>query len=146
MPRILFVDDNKEYLGIISALLNKVGYDVLTAENGLEAINKFNESCFDAVVTDLIMPGANGYELAKYIRKTSGGDGVPAIICITGTSYDIDRRSFDVFLEKPFSIKKLITHLKDFENKKNSVNARYNNGSFKSGSARRVTLSGCCDF
>ncbi|MBN1627830.1 MAG: response regulator [Deltaproteobacteria bacterium] len=132
MPRILFVDDNKEYLGIISSVLNKVGYDVVTAENGIDAIDKFDESSFDAVVTDLIMPGANGYELAKYIRDTSGDDGTPAIICITGTSCDIDRRSFDVFLEKPFSIKKLIGYLKDFENKKNCSKTR-NNGFLKYG-------------
>lgn len=132
MPRILFVDDNKEYLGVISSVLNKVGYDVVTAENGLEAINKFDESDFDAVVTDLVMPGANGYELASYIRKTAGSDAMPAIICITGTSCDIDLRSFDVFLEKPFSIKKLVACLRDFENKKNSINPGYN-GSLKFG-------------
>lgn len=132
MPRILFVDDNKEYLGVIASVLNKVGYDVVTAENGVDAINKFDESDFDAVVTDLIMPGANGYELASYIRKTAGNDSMPAIICITGTSYDIDRRSFDVFLQKPFSIKKLISHLRDFENKKNCTNTG-RSGSYKYG-------------
>jgi CheY-like chemotaxis protein len=40
-------------LEIVSSVLAEVGYDVITAEDGAEAINRFNESCFDVVVTDL---------------------------------------------------------------------------------------------
>lgn len=118
MPRILFVDDNKEFLDIASLTLKKVGYDVVTADNGTEAINKFNESSFDAVVTDLVMPGTNGYELAMHIRKTAKSGAMPAIICITGSSCEINLSCFDFFLEKPFSIKKLVGYLEDFENKR----------------------------
>jgi CheY-like chemotaxis protein len=118
MPRILFVDDNIDFLDICTPVLNKAGYDVITAENGVEAINKFNESSFDVVVTDVVMPGANGYELAKHIRDKSNG-AIPAVIGITGTSWGINLSCFDIVLQKPFSIKILIECLRAFENKRN---------------------------
>jgi CheY-like chemotaxis protein len=117
MPKILFVDDNKEVVEILSSILTEVGYDVIIAGDGAEAINRFDESSFDIVVTDLAMPGADGYELAKYIRASERGLR-PSIICITGSTLDIDRSCFDHILEKPFSIKKFIECLRDFESKK----------------------------
>jgi CheY-like chemotaxis protein len=115
MPRILFVDDNQEFIGVVSPILNQVGYDVVTANNGAEAIDSFRKLSFDAVVTDLMMPDISGYELVKHIRETSNGS-MPIIIAITGTSWEVDTTHFDLVLEKPFSIKKLISCLKDFEN------------------------------
>jgi len=120
MPRILFVDDNEDFLVSASPLLNKAGYDVVTAENGLEAIDKYNGASFDAVVTDVVMPGANGYELVQHIRNTTSG-AVPTVIGITGTSWGINLNCFDIVLQKPFSIKILIECLKAFENKKKST-------------------------
>jgi len=117
MPRILFVDDNKDVLETASSILNQLGYDVVTAVNGAEAIDRFNELSFDAVVTDLIMPGTNGFELVKHIRDTASGP-IPAVIAMTGTAWNIDMTYFDLVLEKPFSMKKLIECLKDFENKR----------------------------
>jgi len=64
------------------------------------------------VVTDLMMPDTSGYELVRYIRDTSDG-AMPVIIAITGTSWDVDKSCFDVVLEKPFPIKKLIAILKE---------------------------------
>ena len=114
MPRILFVDDNKEFLGIASPVLNKAGYDVVTAENGNEAINKFNESSFDAVITDVVMPTTNGYELARHIRNTAGGE-APVVIGISGSPCDINLSCFDLVLQKPFYLRNLIECLKTFE-------------------------------
>jgi len=115
MPRILFVDDNRDFLEIASLALKKVGYDVVTAVDGIEAISKYNESSFDAIVTDIMIPSANGYELAKHIRDTANGP-YPVIIGITGTSYHIDMSCFDIVLQKPFYLKKLIECLKDCGN------------------------------
>ena len=117
MFRVLVADDNKDFLDIIAIMLVKVGYDVITAGDGVEAIDRFNGSCFDAIVTDLAMPGANGYELARHIHHTAG-DVAPKVICITGSGWDVDRSCFDVVLEKPISIKKLIECLRDFESRK----------------------------
>jgi CheY-like chemotaxis protein len=117
MFRVLVADDNKDFLEIIAIMLAKVGYDVTTAGDGIEAIDRFNGSCFDAIVTDLAMPRANGYELAKHIHDTTR-DVTPKVICITGSGWDVDRSCFDVVLEKPISIKKLIECLRGFESKK----------------------------
>jgi CheY-like chemotaxis protein len=117
MFRVLVADDNKDFLDIIATMLSKVGYDVVTAGDGIEAIDRFNGSCFDAIVTDLAMPRANGYELARHIRDTKS-DASPAVICITGSAWDIDRSCFDIVMEKPISIKKLIDCLRNFENRR----------------------------
>lgn len=117
MPRVLFVDDNRDFLEIAALALKKAGYDVTTAEDGSEAINKYNESPFDAVVTDVMIPNLNGHELARHIRNTANGS-PPVIIGITGTSYEIDLNCFDVVLHKPFYLKKLIECLKDYPKNK----------------------------
>jgi len=120
MYRVLVADDNKDFLEIIETMLAKVGYDVVTAGDGVEAIDRFNGSCFDAIVTDLDMPRANGYQVAKHVRDTTS-DAPPAVICITGAGWDIDRSCFDTVLVKPISLKKLIECLKTFEHKKNCL-------------------------
>jgi CheY-like chemotaxis protein len=117
MFKVLIADDNKDFLEIMATMLTKVGYDVTTAGDGVEAIDRFNESCFDAIVTDLAMPRANGYELANHIHDTIS-EAAPTVICITGSDEDIDRSCFDIVLQKPISIKKLIECLRNFENKR----------------------------
>jgi CheY-like chemotaxis protein len=117
MFKVLVADDNRNFLEIVETMLVKVGYDVVTAGDGAEAIDIFDGSRFDAIVTDLAMPRANGYELAKHIRDKTK-DLTPVVICITGSGWDIDRSCFDIVLEKPISIKKLIEHLRDFESKR----------------------------
>jgi CheY-like chemotaxis protein len=117
MFRVLVADDNKNFLEIMATMLIKVGYDVVTAEDGVDAIDRFNGSCFDAIVTDLDMPRANGYQVARHVRDTIR-DVAPAVICITGAGWDIDRSCFDTVMEKPISLKKLIECLRDFECKR----------------------------
>jgi len=84
---------------------------------GVDAINRLNESSFDAVVTDVIRAGINGDEVAKYTRETAGG-AIPVVIGITGNSSAIDLKCFDIVLQKPLFLKNLIECLRDFENKR----------------------------
>lgn len=113
MLRILLIDDEETVLDTISFILKTEGYQVVKARNGEEGIRKFDELPFDIVITDLIMPLCNGNDVARYVR--SSGRSIP-IIGITGTPEDVVKSCFDIVLKKPFSIKKLVGHIKEIEN------------------------------
>ncbi|MBW1709156.1 MAG: sigma-54-dependent Fis family transcriptional regulator [Deltaproteobacteria bacterium] len=69
METILVVDDEKNYLIVMSALLSEQGYEVLTAENGLQAMEIIENSDLDLVLTDMKMPQLDGIELLKRIHQ-----------------------------------------------------------------------------
>lgn len=79
--RILIVDDNKLGLTARKSLLEELGYRISTAMEGVEALDQFNRSKFDLVITDYKMPRMNGIELIATIREREPA--VP-IILISG--------------------------------------------------------------
>lgn len=68
-PRILLADDDKFYLKIYSDLVKELGYDCLTVENGLEALEKFRSYHPDLLIIDVMMPGMNGFEVTKRLKE-----------------------------------------------------------------------------
>ena len=67
-PRILFVDDEPLLTRLGSEFLRKLGYESVTATCPVDALAKFRESHFDAVITDLTMPRMSGIELARELQ------------------------------------------------------------------------------
>jgi two-component system response regulator ResD len=106
-PRILVVDDEKDIREITQAFLVLNGYDVTTAENGKEALDKLLTDSYDVVITDLQMPKMGGIELLEKISQNKLN-----AITIVLTGYAIKRSDFpkELFahLRKPFSHKQLI--------------------------------------
>ncbi len=68
METILVVDDEKNYLLVLSAVLEEEGYEVLTTVSGLEALEIQKSSDLDLVLTDMKMPGMDGIELLEQIK------------------------------------------------------------------------------
>jgi len=68
-PNILLVDDNQDGLLVRRTVLEELGYGVSIAKNGEEGLKLFDSASFDMVVTDYRMPGMNGAELIRRIRK-----------------------------------------------------------------------------
>ena len=68
-PRILVVDDEKNFRDLLKAILKKRDYDTKTASNGLEAVELMEEEYFDIVITDLMMDKMDGMELLRHIQK-----------------------------------------------------------------------------
>ncbi|MBU2623758.1 MAG: response regulator [Proteobacteria bacterium] len=66
--RILVVDDEEAVRSLLTEYLMSLGYDVTTAEDGQDALNKFIPGVFDCVITDLTMPKITGLELLKEIK------------------------------------------------------------------------------
>jgi signal transduction histidine kinase len=81
-PRILFIDDEKKLCSNMQALLTREGYRVDTAETGNAGLQRLNESPYDLVITDVIMPDVPGIEIVRYVR-----DFLPDTLAIVITGY-----------------------------------------------------------
>ncbi len=76
---ILLVDDEPHYLILLGDFLRNQGWNVLTAENGGDALDKIKERRVDIVIADIYMPVVNGIELQKSLKKMDGYAAVPFI-------------------------------------------------------------------
>ena len=102
---ILIVEDEKEIREGVSEYLAEVGYSVISAEDGMQAIELFKNNKIDLVISDIMLPKANGFVVLNKIRQESN---VP-IIMLTAMSDDYTQiMSFDEeaddYITKPFSI------------------------------------------
>ena len=109
---ILVVDDEEDILEVIKAYLIKEEYNVITANNGTEALEKFSED-IDLIILDLMMPNLSGEEVCKKIRIKSE---VP-IIMLTAKVQEIDvitglDLGADDYITKPFSPKELMARVR----------------------------------
>jgi two-component system cell cycle sensor histidine kinase/response regulator CckA len=108
--RILAVDDEPPILDFVQRVLEPAGYDVTTATSGKQALElATNRGPFDAVVTDLLMPGMNGDELARQLRASFPD---LKVLYLTGFSDQLFKDKVtlwhdEAFLDKPTTIKGL---------------------------------------
>ena len=103
--RVLVVDDNVDTVLSFSMLLKASGHDVLTANDGVTAVQVASDHQPDVVLLDIGLPGLNGYEVAKRIRQQPAGEAV-VLIALTGYGQDTDRQlsaqaGFNHHLVKP---------------------------------------------
>ena len=120
---ILVVDDDDRIRGLLKDYLSENNYIVSTAENSQEAKEKLNYINFDIIILDVMMPGQNGYELTKEIKKKIK---VPVIL-LTAKG-EVENRikglelGADDYLGKPFEPKELLLRVKNIIEKKNKIN------------------------
>jgi len=108
---ILVVDDNLETLEVIQRNLESDGYHVLTANDVPQAINNLKEFQIDLVITDIKMPGSNGFQIVKYIQNNLKNT---RVLVISG--YPLPQEADNIyhtyiknFLPKPFIIDELFS-------------------------------------
>ena len=106
--RILVVDDNRDGAESLTQLLEVLGHEVVTAFDGVEAVEKAREFRPEVVLMDVGMPRMNGYEATRRIREHDWGAGM-TIIALTGWGQDGDRKlsreaGCDGHLVKPVSL------------------------------------------
>jgi signal transduction histidine kinase/ActR/RegA family two-component response regulator len=106
-PHILLVEDNPVNQRVAQGMLRKLGFDVSTANNGREALDRVAEHAFDAILMDVQMPEMNGLEATRAIRDRENGSGqrVP-ILALTANAMQGDRDAgaaagMDDYLTKP---------------------------------------------
>jgi CheY-like chemotaxis protein len=105
--RLLVVDDAPDVTEMIALMMSYAGYEVSMAFSAAEAFDAARGGHFDAIISDIGMPGMNGYELAEALRAMPAYQTTP-LIAVTGfTMYDDRERAraagFDDFLTKPIN-------------------------------------------
>ncbi len=111
--RVLVVDDDLKTVELVKLYLNRDGYKVLAAHDGVEALRLAREGHPDLIVLDLMLPGINGLEVCRALRDESD---VP-IIMLTARSTEQDRLTgldigADDYVTKPFSPKELAARVR----------------------------------
>jgi CheY-like chemotaxis protein len=104
---ILVVDDSATVRKFVAASLNMKGFRVITAGDGIEALERMPSEKFDLIITDLNMPDMDGYEFIRTLRETPEYQDVPIIVLSSMTDLknkDLAMESGALaFLEKPLS-------------------------------------------
>ena len=112
-PRVLIVDDEPETLKYVGANLKARGYDVVTAADGSEALQRADEDVFDLVLLDITMPGPDGFAVCQALRQRST---VP-IIMLSARGQEKDKvKALDLgaddYITKPFGIEELLARVR----------------------------------
>jgi len=107
--KLLVVDDDKSYLNALKKILTKMGYAAEVAAGSEEALKILEKEKFPLIITDLDMPGLDGVELCKQIRKI---DSKSIVYALSGyiAEYDtenLEKSGFDGYLSKPAKIEVL---------------------------------------
>ena len=113
LGRVLVVDDDKNICELLRLYLEKEGYGVILAHDGEEAVVKFNALKPDIILLDIMLPGIDGWQVCREIRKKSN---VP-IIMITAKVETFDKvlgleLGADDYIVKPFDTKEVIARIK----------------------------------
>ena len=103
--KILVVEDNEDNREIFVYRLQQLGFEILVASNGKEAIETASRAKPDLIFMDLRMPVMDGWEATRTLRQTECGKDLP-IVAMTAHAMDQDRRTalnagFNGFIEKP---------------------------------------------
>ncbi|ABD00842.1 chemotaxis protein CheY [Synechococcus sp. 63AY4M2] len=116
MSKVLVVDDNRTYLEAISSLLSESGLEVSTAMDGVEAMDIIRQQKPDVVVLDIVMPGMNGYEVCREVKKDESTKHIRIVVCSTKDQvFDIEwakRNQADAYVTKPFKPQELLATIK----------------------------------
>ena len=116
MPKILAVDDEPMVLAVLRKRLEFAGYEVVTAENGMEALRKARAENPDLVILDLILPGLNGYQICTMLKRDQNFARTPVII-LSSRSQERDvsegmKAGADAYLTKPYESEELLAKVK----------------------------------
>ena len=111
--KILVVDDEQNIRELAKMYLAKEGYEVITSEDGLEAMAEFQQQKPDLIVLDLMLPGIDGWEVCRRVRA----EGNTPIIMSTARDDDIDKivgleMGADDYITKPFNPRELVARVR----------------------------------
>jgi CheY-like chemotaxis protein len=108
--RILIVDDDRETRDLVRAVLRQAGANVIAVESGPAALDHFDRDHPDIILTDVAMPGMDGYEFARTVRKRQGSAAVKiiALTAFPAGTQAAEVSGFDDYLTKPMEPSDLV--------------------------------------
>ena len=113
--RVLLVEDAPDLRELLRLTFEGEGYEVLTAEDGLAAVETALRELPDAVVMDMSLPGLDGYNAARLMRREPALAGVPLIACTAFNRWEWRGKAiaagFDAFMTKPLDLRRLTATL-----------------------------------
>ncbi|MBL9173033.1 MAG: response regulator transcription factor [Verrucomicrobiales bacterium] len=128
MAKVLVVDDEPDALELVSFNLKAAGYDVVTADDGNEALRKARQQVPDLILLDVMLPEVDGLEVCKLLRRDPATSGIP-IIMLTAKAAEIDRvlgleLGADDYITKPFSPRELTLRVKNILKRRNAADEK----------------------
>ena len=110
MLKILIAEDDQELRQLFSHVLTKNGYEVCGVSNGQEALKKLEHDYFDLIISDIMMPVMDGYELVRQLRAS--GNQTPVMMITARDAFDDMRLGFqsgsDDYLVKPVNVNEMV--------------------------------------
>lgn len=110
MFNILIVEDDPDMREVLSAVFQKEGFKSFVAKNGLDAFEIIDREYIDLIVTDIMMPGMDGYEFSSSVRQA--GYDLPILMITAKSRFDDMEKGFhsgaDDYMVKPINIKELV--------------------------------------
>ena len=113
--RLLLIDDDPNLILLVKDYLEFRGYEVITAENGREALEVLEQEIPDMIICDVMMPEMDGYSLVKHVREDSRTSWIPVLfLSAKGQSQDRVKglnTGADVYMVKPFEPEELVAQV-----------------------------------
>lgn len=114
--KILAVDDEKHIVRLVQVNLERAGYQVVTAYDGVDALKKVSDEKPDLIVLDVMMPQMDGFEVLKNLKANPDTRDIP-VIMLTAKAQDADvfrgwQSGVDCYLTKPFNPLELLSFVK----------------------------------
>lgn len=110
MLKILIAEDDRELRQLFAHVLTKNGYSVKGVANGREALDALDGDYFDIIISDIMMPVVDGYELVRSLREA--GNTTPVLMITAKDSFDDMRRGFlagtDDYMVKPINVNEMV--------------------------------------
>ena len=126
MIKILVVEDDSELRQLFSHVLIKHGYSVTEADNGVEALKALELSYYDLIISDIMMPEIDGYELVRTIR--SSGLMIPVLMITAKDAFDDMKLGFnsgtDDYMVKPIDVNEMVLRVGALLRRARMINER----------------------
>jgi len=100
---VLLAEDDPALKRYLEVTLQRAGYNVVSASDGLEAMKLLLSHPINIVITDAVMPNLNGYELCRFVRSSQQLSHLPIVLLSALDAKNADAEKVDVFLTKPVS-------------------------------------------
>ncbi|MEJ5314870.1 MAG: response regulator [Anaerolinea sp.] len=120
--RILVIEDNPDNLELVRFLLEQAGFQVISAVDGLEGLEKARTQRPDLILLDMSLPELDGWHLAKQLKDAEETASIP-IIALTAHTLPGDRRraleaGCDGFISKPLNVARFASQIEEYLNRK----------------------------
>ena len=140
---ILVVEDNLELLMLMKQLLSRK-YKVETARHGREAVEVIEKTELDLIISDVMMPVMDGYELVKYVKNSVGYRHLP-IIMLTAKTQETDKMDAltvgaDEYMTKPFKMKELLLRIDNMIANRQRITREFKQQSIEEVKVKNVTM------